>query len=340
MSHGRLTIGLFTLAAAIAIASPAIAAPGSDAEFLQREHRLRLGKGGDKWELALEAQFRGKLKTLPTLRAAILEESRALSRRLRDNRLAWRARQGQITSLRQSIAKLSSGDPRRDALERRLRDVSRGVANPEQVSRLPQVSTSVSRLSASRHQVLRSVSWLRSSFALLKDEYSRLAADDDVRSALAALKHGLSSTERYVDDMRAAAELEKLAATDWVPFYWRGGVWKLPVLLDEESSISLAWVERHQGIWITYNMAEAAGWDLTQARRRVVKVDQERTLNAWDVDGARLQLGRVKLANVTVTVLPPEGEDIGGRIGSAALSAVTPTARKAELRIYFAATPA
>ncbi|MDP6446450.1 MAG: hypothetical protein QF805_21845, partial [Pirellulaceae bacterium] len=92
--------------------------------------------------------------------------------------------------------------------------------------------------------------------------------------------------------------------------------------------------------WITYNMAEAAGWDLTQARRRVVKVDQERTLNAWDVDGARLQLGRVKLANVTVTVLPPEGEDIGGRIGSAALSAVTPTARKAELRIYFAATPA
>ena len=304
-------------------AGRAFGADDSAADVLRREHRL-VRKGDNVWMLPEEVRLRQKLAELPKLKDSIVELERELEERIEQNRRAWQENAPARSSVKQSIDKLSPRDPQRKALQAQLDAMAKVAIDPMRLAGRDDVRARLVEFGQHRATLAIALLWLRSAWPLALQEYATLAESQEVTQALRQLagEHRLGPARNYEPDLRRLGEYERLVFTKWLPIYQQSGQTRVTVIVNERSPLTFTWSDAsNQQTVLTAGALDALGLQVPgDAPQTTMKFGKSRTMAARQITLEALRLGRTLVKSVTAHVLPPEGEDLGSRIGRTALA--------------------
>ncbi|MCI0357796.1 MAG: retroviral-like aspartic protease family protein [Planctomycetaceae bacterium] len=314
---------LLALIVALVGGAAPLAANDAATEILQTKYGL--AKLGDNlWVLPQEIELRGKLNELPKRRERLIAVEKDLDGVVQTNQQAWNESRPAAAVLKQSLARLSSADPQRELLERQLKALEASALEPRKLGSRGDVRLLVIDLASQRCELLAAIAWIRQAVPAIVDQYMTLSSDPDLAEALRRAGEGqrLGPQRTYKADLQQLGKYEKLAATPWVPTFQQGGHTRFTVLLDERAPATFTWTGDDEGpVVLTASTAQAIGLVLPDdAVREAVQAAPNRELAAARITIGYLRLGRCVLRGVRAYVLPPEGEDVGNRLGRSALA--------------------
>jgi hypothetical protein len=339
----RRLAALLALAAALCFVRPTpVQADDEAARAVLAEHGLvRLGRR--TWVVAEERKLREQFERLPRLRETIVTAERDLEAAIAVNRERWTAAQPLVAAAKQSLAKLSPGDPQRAVLEDQIASLERGATRPAQLGGQSLIRQQVIELSSARNELLAAVASIRSVTAMLDATYAKLAERPEVIESLrqAGDEQRLGPARNYAADEPRLAEFESLAATKWVPMYLLAGQTRVAALVGEKTPVTFTWHDASdQPLVLTHSAAEAAGIvPAASAPRETIAAAPGREVSAQKITIPQLRLGKLLVTNVTGYVLAPEHEDIGNRLGGMALSGHAVRLQPERLRMWIGAEP-
>lgn len=305
----------------LAVAS---SAAGKDpSAFLERERGLTRHAGGTVWISRTERQVREHLARLDEARAAILTLQAALEERRQRNAAAWAASRDQIAALQKAKAALPTDDPKRKQLDRQIAEIQAQAIDPAQLAGLPDVQTRLIELTRLRLRLTVATLTLRDQVPQLDSDYRRLSQDAEVTAALEQLGpgHRLGPLHaNYRAELQRLGEYERVVLTPWVPLYLQHRHARVGALLGERTPATFTWEAEQTRVVLTAGLAEAAGLTVPAAAPTVpLTFAKNRRLAARQITVPALRLGKFLFRDLPACVLPPEGEDLGARIGPAAL---------------------
>lgn len=310
------------LAFSSAVAGMVCAGEARDPAEVLRAHGLT--RVNQVWIAPVEVELRRDLAELPKRRERILALERELDASVEANARAWQASQPAIAALKQSLSRLGSDDPRREAIERQIEALKTSAVEPARLGARSDVRSRVIDFSSERTSLAAAIVRIRTAAAQLKDVYDRLAQGVEMIDALSRLGEGqrLGPQRSYRTELTRLAEYERLAFAPWTPVYWHGHHLRFSALVDDRLPITFCWNDAtSEPTTITHTAAEAAGIAIpADAPRETIMLGDKRRTTARRVVLPRLRIGRLVLDNVAVLVLTPEAEDWGCRLGREALS--------------------
>jgi hypothetical protein len=321
LKHWSLAAATATLVAC----APASLLLANDAAAEILQSRYGLTKLGDRfWALPREIELRGKLAELPKRRERLIAVEKDLDGVVQRNHEAWAANRPAAAALKQSLARYSSADSERELLERQLKALEAGASEPRKLGGRKEVRALVVDLASQRCELLAAIAWIRETVPAIVDRYMALAGDEDLRRTLARAgdDQRLGPQRTYNADLARLGEYEHLAARPWVPTFEQAGHTRLTLLLEERAVATFTWIaDDQQPVVLTASTAEAAGLVVPEgAVRETIPAAPRREVSAQRITIGYLRLGKCVLRGVTAYVLPPEAEDVGNRIGRAALA--------------------
>jgi hypothetical protein len=294
---------------------------------------MRRGKS-EVWITPREVMFRRQLDQLPPL----VERTRAhrdwIIETQGRNLLLWPQRQAREQVLKKELGKLSSSDVKRKPLEEELHALDRLAMAPDKLGGAPWVQPRLIDLSSGLNAILLGVFAVRRQAESLADEYRSLAENKEVREAIKQLGEGhrLGPLRDYSSDLRRLEEFEQFVFNQTTPLYLQSGHLRIGAILNERMPVTFTW-QKSSEVVITTAMAQAAGIAPEgNAAERSIGCGGARRLPAKRVELKSLRFGRHILADVEAWLLPPEGEDVGCRIGGAAFHGLQVAAEPALLR--------
>jgi hypothetical protein len=292
-----LALGLYLSGRASALRSQEVS---SSEMTLARDFQLSRLNNTNIWITSREARLRDDWQALPQHREAIAALDAALAERVEQNASQWATLEQRRAQLRTALAALSPADKQRRALEEQLKILDRQGIAPSRLSDQPDVRAKLVELTNHRHQLWLAARAIRRNTPELMREYEPLAASATVQAALGQLGsgHKLGPARDYVADLKKLPDWERIFLTDWIPLYQQGERTRLTLLA---------------------GMAEALGLEISsQAQTQMVTLAPQRTYAARQAVIPFARLGAAEVRELEVWVLPPEGEDLGARIGPAA----------------------
>lgn len=298
-------------------------APAADAttDLLQQKGLTQLGESW--WVLPLELELRGKLAELPKRREHLVTTEKDLDGLIERNKRAWDDSRPAVSALKQSLARMSSADPQRELIDRQIASLEAGAREPRQLGRRSDVRSLVIEFAGERCAVLATIAWIRDTVPLLHDRYLELRDDSELTEALRSLDgdHKLGPRRSYNADLQRLEQLEKLAATTWLPTYQQSGTTRFTALINEFAVTTFSWsADSRQPLLLTASTAEAIGIrPAADAICETVSIGPNREIVATRVTLGYLRLGKWVLRGERAYVLPPEAEDVGNRLGRATL---------------------
>jgi hypothetical protein len=309
------------LALAIAwLQEPATAADAST-QLLEKKGLSRLGES--LWVLPLELELRVKLAELPKRREHLVTAEQALDGLIERNMRAWDDSRPAVSALKQSLDRLSSADPQRELIERQIAALEARAREPRHLGRRGDAHLLVIELASERCAILAAIAWVRETVPMLHDRYLELRGDTELTETLKVMGQGhkLGPQRSYKADVDRLHQLEKLAATHWLPTYQQSGTTRFTALVNEQSAVTFSWsADREQPLVLTASTAEAIGIrPATDAIRETIPIAPNRKIVATRVTLGYLRLGKWVMRGERGYVLPPEAEDVGNRLGSATL---------------------
>jgi hypothetical protein len=279
--------------------------------------------GTHVWATAAELRLRQKLSELPRLKESIVATERSLDERVEQNRHAWHDGQPARAKLKQAIGKLSPSDPQRKEIEATLAELTRSASDPARLPARGDVRAQLVSLGHDRSALALSLLWLRGAWQKLQYHYHELTSDPAVQRALAAIGHEqkLGPAKSYEADLKRLGEYERLVFTSWLPIYLQSGRIRFTAIANEETPVTFSWGDASdQKAILTAGAADAIGLVIpASAPRSTLKFGSGRSHGVREVRLASLRLGKFVVRDTPMFILPPEGEDLGSRIGRAAL---------------------
>lgn len=301
-----------------------VACAGSeDAPTLQvgEDQFVRLGER--VWVLPDELELRQKLAELPRRRERIVALEKILDDAVQQNLQSWQQSRAAIATLQQAASRLATSDPQRAVLQQQIDDLNAAAIEPRRLGGRDDVRARIVELTSERAQVLIDGAWIRAALPALADRYAKLAADADASRMIreAGQDHRLGPQRSYRRDLLRLADDQRLAATAWVPIFQQSGQTRVSVLVDDRAVTTLTWSDASdQPLVLSASAAEAAAIAVpADAPREEIVAAPGRKLIAQKITLGYLRLGHCVLQGVPAYVLPPEAEDLGSRIGPAAL---------------------
>lgn len=289
------------------------------AEFLERERGLSRHANGSVWLSTSERRLREHLSGLDEARASVVRQQTQVDERIRRNALLWLNNRQQIDVLQKTQASLKKDDPKRKQLDRQIEDLRKQAVEPKRLGGEPDVRARLIELTNARSRLSLSLLAIRALTAELDGEYQRLSQDPEVTAALRQLGagHRLGPLNtNYRAELQRLVDYERVVFSDWSPLYLQGGAARVAALLNERTPVALTWQETSEPLVLTAGMAEAAGLTIpADAPTATLSFPQNRRLLTRTVTVPALRFGKYVLHDLAAQVLPPEGEDLGARIG-------------------------
>ncbi|MCY2996418.1 MAG: hypothetical protein NTY19_52505 [Planctomycetota bacterium] len=296
----------------------------SPAEFLERERGLSRHAHGTVWLSTSERRLREHLSGLDEARANLVRLQAQVDERIRRNALLWLNSRQQIDVLQKTLATLKKDDPKRKQMDRQIEGLRKQAVEPKRLGGEPDVRARLIELTNLRSRLTLSLLAIRTLTAELDGEYQRLAQDSEVTAALQQLGSGHRLgplNTNYRAELQRLVDYERVAFSDGAPLYLQGLSVRVGAILNEHTPIALTWQDTSEPIVLTTGMAEAAGLKIPADAPTVpLSFPQNRRLLTRTASVPSIRFGKYLLHDLTAQVLPPEGEDLGARIGPLAFS--------------------
>ncbi len=308
-------------------------------ERLLRQAGLRRWEGSHVWLLAEEFRLQAWLGELEPVHRRIVRLQSELTETATENQLLWQATRQQSEVLRQKLAQAPTGDPKIPQWERQLRQLESQAVDPAKLpGRIP-VRSSLIQLTDLRLRLALSVLTIRRLHRQIVSEYALLAEEPGILQALRERgeNHRLGPLRKGYDArLKRLERHEGLVFSDWTPFYQQGDHTRFGGIVDERVPAVFTWQESSQETLIPATLVESAGltW-LEDAETVEIALESRRRLQTRRVVLPSLRFGGVVLHDVPALMLPPEGEDLGPRIGPAGLSGYRVELEPERLRVRF-----
>ena len=314
-----------------------------DAEvLLQREKGLTRIAGGNVWLSTAELRLRDHVGRLPDLERNTLTLRRALDERIQNNAKLWETNRRRIQSLRQAMSATDTDDPKRTQIETQIKELESQAVEPRRLPAEANVRLRLIEMTNLRTQLGLSVIAIRRLKPEMEAEYKRLAGDSELTSALGQLgpSHRLGPMNNgYATEIRRLIEYERVAFTDWSPGYIQSGKVRVGGILNERTPVAFTGKESSDPTVLAASVVEAAGLGVADSAEVVViPFGRSRRLATRRLVVPTIRFGSHVLKTVPAYVLPPEGEDLGSRIGPEAFGERRATVEPELLRLVIRAS--
>lgn len=311
---------IVSIALLISVYAVAIGGESTDPKvFLQQKKGLTQIAGGNVWLSRSEVRLREHVRRLDDLKRQILNLQSSLEERCQNNLVLWETNRRRIQTLRQGLASLNTDDPKKKQIERQIKELETQAVEPHRLPAEPDARMRLSELTNLRNRLGLSVIAICDLRTAMDSEYKQLSSDQDVTAALSQLGelHRLGPANNgYATEIRQLAEYERIAFTNRLPLYVQSGKTRVGAILNERTPVTFTWQTSNDPAVLTATMAESAGVDVTGATEVFeMPFGRTRRLSTRRVVVESIRFGEHVLHDVTAYVLPPEGEDLGARIG-------------------------
>jgi hypothetical protein len=231
-------------------------------------------------------------------------------------------------------------EARADEEKKAIRQLKARYLAPERFAEHPQSRDEVVRLLNARNDLLLVMLALPRTQSELAADYRRLTRDAAVRQALSDLggKHRLGPLRDYRSDLRRLAAIDRTLTDPQVPMYRQDNHDRVSVLINDAVPAVMSLRESVDGPTVlAESVADAAGVALDAGAKPVAYTPAAgRKLTARRGVIRTMRIGGVVLRDVPTLVLPPEGEDLGSKLGRAAVSHLRLEPDPARLRLTIA----
>jgi hypothetical protein len=292
---------------------------------------------GSVWLTDAEIRLREHLGRLDDTRRGILYLQKALDERIQKNHLVWETNRRRIESLRKTLSASKVDDAERKRTEEQIKELQAQAVEPRLLPAAPDVRTKMIELSNLRHRLTLSVVAIRRLKSQMDADYERLAEDEEVAAALSRLggSHHLGPMDNgYVTRIRRLDEYEEVVFTAWSPLYIQSGRIRVGAILNERIPVTFTWQTSAEPTVLTAGMVAAAGLTVPKSAETIqMAFGQGRRLTVRRIIVPTIRFGGHVLRDVPAYVLPPEGEDLGARIGSEGLAGCQVAVEPERLRL-------
>ncbi len=300
---------------------------------------LRQLEGTSVWLLEDEFRLQSLLGELEPLHRRILRLQADLTAAATENLVLWEATRQQSQALREKLAQAPTGDPQRPQWERQLRRLASQGVEPGKLPGVAPVRALLVQLTDHRLRLALSVLSIRRLHQQLRCDYERLANDPHVTRALRAQgeQHRLGPRRKGYDiPVKRLERHEALVFTDWVPLYQQSDRMRFGGIMHERVPAVFTWDEESQETLLPATLVESAGVPYSEQGELVeLSWGNRRRLPARRITLSTLRFGGIVLYDVPALMLPPEGEDLGPRIGPASFSGYAVEREPERLRVRF-----
>ncbi len=320
-------------AVGLLLAAAAAAGPATDEQQSAARDTLRakgLAAVGSVWIIATEVELRRQLETLD-----------GLERRFHAARQQADAMLTRNETIRQQLVRLeeaqkkASGDAPRPATTG-TKSAGSGVSvaapkpdgKPALSSKMPDVTgvgdeTPLERamieLAGARTALTLAAVTIRRQSERLDRDYGPLSQDAEVAAALAQLgsKARLGPLKEYDHKQPRLVAAAKAVLTTQLPVYRESGRYWISTIVNEQMPASFAIAAPDQPTLVSANLAQALNLTVDASAAQKEYAAGGRKLRVRSAKIAAIRLGKQVLRDVTVWVLPPEGEDLQSQLGDA-----------------------
>ncbi len=154
--------------------------------------------------------------------------------------------------------------------------------------------------------------------ARLAPQHAEMAKNRELQGALAELpNHTLGPAKRLAAEQKALLKYRAVAFAPIVPFYREGKRIRVSLVLNEELPATFSWHDEHEATLVPYSLAQNLGLSekLTNNQEQLAIAKEKLTLQGWFVTLDKVRVGQSVADKVSVFVLAPEHEALGGRLG-------------------------
>lgn len=305
------------------------AASADDPRDLLKEHGLT--HLGDAWVCPVEVEARRWFDSLDALERNYQTLQRVVDERVRANEkavadLAQKRRDRNALLERIAATDKAALGPTREQLKQQAKDLD------EQVRRLKKVALDGTRLAefqAVREDVIRlanaraaltlAATALRRRSAEMPKEYDRLGKIASVRAALNKLpQHRLGTGKDYAADAaERLARIDKVTNSHIVPVYRDDEHARVLAIVNGVNPVTFSIRHSDGPTHLPHSVVTSLNIATENAPSETYSVGP-RKLACRRIKLASVQIGGLVLENVEALALPPEGEDLGAKLGSRA----------------------
>jgi len=318
-------------AAAIACGDRARGADEADARRTLTAHRLTAVS--DVWVVPEEVELRRHAESLERLERAYYQAKSQVEEHIKANDAAaktWSEAKAKLDKSRTSLKDDTIVGAERRKLEetarqqeKEVRDLRARWRDENQLGEHPPVRAAVVRLVAVRNALTVSELAIRRLEPLLPQRYGPLRINPAVRTALAALgeRQRLGPARDYQADLKRLPVVQRIAFSNEVPVFREDRHFRVSLLVNDQTPAVFSIRHSTGPTVIPASLAAAAGIKIeSRARPFTYVVDSQRRFTVHAVTIPRMRLAGAVLENVSALVLPPEGEDLGAKLGHDAYS--------------------
>jgi hypothetical protein len=330
---GLRRIGWSLVVAAVALVPSYIAAAADADEGRATLDRAKLEAVGEIWVVAEEIELRRHVEALEPLERQYYQAKAQVDEHIKANDAAaktWSEAKSKFDKTRASLKDTSIVGAERRKLEetarqqeKELRELRSRWRDENQFGEQPSVRAAVVRVVAVRNALILSVLAIRRLEPALAKRYAPLRINPAIRTALAKLgeRHRLGPARDYQTDLKRLAVIERLVFSDEVPLYREDRHFRVSLVLNDVAPAVFSIRHSTGPTVIPASLASAAGIKIDDgARTTTYVVDGRRRLPVHRVTIPKMRLAGVVLEDVAALVLPPEGEDLGAKLGHDAYS--------------------
>ncbi len=185
----------------------------------------------------------------------------------------------------------------------------------------PAVRRHVIRLINARNRLTLAVFSIRRESATIATVYPPLQARVDIRQALADLggAHRLGPARDYRADLARVAKIDSIINSAQVAVFRQDDHFRIPVIVNGRYPTILSAGHSTGPTVVPLSLLRAAGIRIADnAPRAVYQASRTRQLQVRRITIGSLRIGPAVYHNIEAFVLPPEGEDLGARLGKEA----------------------
>jgi len=298
----------------------------------QRLVDLGLSEIGGVWIDAIEVQLRRDLDRLDGLEKTCRESRARISELVRHNQqlttalqLAKAARAGRRRELSNSKvvgAQRKAAERAIAALDARIKQLTPRHKTAEQFGAVPTVRRQVIRLTNARNKLALTVTSARRALTGIDSRYQRYRDDKQLAAALRVVgkRHRVGPAKDYRGARKRLTKAERIARSQPAPIYRQDDRFRVGVIVNDRVPAVFSIRDSNGPTMIPDSLAQAAGVTIDAGGPRAVYQLGKRKLILRQATIRSLRIGPHELRNIKAYVLPPEGEDLGAKIGRIAFT--------------------
>lgn len=287
---------------------------------------------GDAWLCAGEIEARRWFDALEPLERQYQATQRVVDDRVKSNENAKKELAHKKGELKKVAAKIAANDPAalgptRDQLKQTAKELE------EQISRLRRAyknTTKLAEYQPARDEVIRlanaraaltiAAAALRRQLDGFPPEYERLSKVAAVTAALKQLgpPHRLGTGRNYAADAaERLSRIDKVTQSNVVPIYRDDDHARLLTIVDGATPVTFSIRHSDGPTHLPHSLAKSLNL-LAEDAPEVSYTVGNRKLKCRRIQIKSIAFGNVELRDVEALALPPEGEDLGAKLGNAA----------------------